>query len=341
MAGENMALEAIHDAFIIDLGLPDLDGLDLIARCRAQGQLRTSFNSVARRVCRRNVFSRTGAGRRATTDETPFALPELLARLRNLLRRSCDSTDLNRCACRLLTYSSILVRREARRGDHLLQLTRRNFLCWNIFVAMKAGLVTRTMILDHVWKMKKLIPLPQRSGCPYLPPSRAKWIMATPRPLIHTIRGVGYVLNMPRSLRTTAAWRISTWDNSRVWPRNSRGVYDSLFFSSRGVSGNGVTPGLAAKLRFWLRSRRILQATTYTSGSCARWLSSRSQEVPDGAQCPRRETEFRFLPGHKTPNNMEGPLWGGPGLGRMLSSKAIQHRQGWLRDPPRSITVEG
>ena len=50
-AGEAMALEGIHDAFIIDLGLPDLDGLDLIARCRAQGKFGASFNPVRPPFC--------------------------------------------------------------------------------------------------------------------------------------------------------------------------------------------------------------------------------------------------------------------------------------------------
>ena len=61
-AGETMALEGIHDALIIDLGLPDLDGLDLIARCRAHGKNILGFNLVRPPFCRR-ARQGTGAGR--------------------------------------------------------------------------------------------------------------------------------------------------------------------------------------------------------------------------------------------------------------------------------------
>ena len=111
-----MALEGIHDAFIIDLGLPDLDGLDLIARCRAQGSSAPVLILSARRSVDERVKGLEQGGDDYLTK--PFALPELLARLRNLLRRSAvpqnESMRLQAADLQL-----DLVRREARRGEQL------------------------------------------------------------------------------------------------------------------------------------------------------------------------------------------------------------------------------
>src|SRR5580700_5830356 len=82
---EALALEGIHDGFIIDLGLPDGDGLDLIQRCRAQGSSTPVLILSARRSVDERVRGLEHGGDDYLTK--PFALAELLARLRNLLRR--------------------------------------------------------------------------------------------------------------------------------------------------------------------------------------------------------------------------------------------------------------
>jgi len=79
------AAETVYDASIIDLGLPDMDGLDLIARCRAQGQSAPVLILSARRSVDERVRGLEQGGDDYLTK--PFALAELLARLRNLLRR--------------------------------------------------------------------------------------------------------------------------------------------------------------------------------------------------------------------------------------------------------------
>jgi two-component system copper resistance phosphate regulon response regulator CusR len=187
--GEMKALEGVHDAFIVDLGLADMDGLDLIARCRSQGSQAPVLILSARRSVDERVRGLEQGGDDYLTK--PFALAELLARLRNLLRRmSTQQTDATRLQVGDLQLD--LVRHEVRRRDHLLQLTPQEFLLLEYLCRNAGRVVTRTMILDHVWRMRidpatnvvdvhiyRLRNKVDHSGLP---------------PLIHTIRGVGYVL---------------------------------------------------------------------------------------------------------------------------------------------------
>jgi two-component system copper resistance phosphate regulon response regulator CusR len=85
-----------------------------------------------------------------------------------------------------------LVRREARRGDHLLQLTPQEFSLLEYLCRNEGRVVTRTMILDHVWRMR--IDPATNVVDVHIYRLRGKVDHDTPRPLIHTIRGVGYVL---------------------------------------------------------------------------------------------------------------------------------------------------
>jgi DNA-binding response OmpR family regulator len=187
--GELRALEGVHDAFIIDLGLPDMDGLTLIARCRAQG----SSTPVLILSARRSVDERIRGLEQGGDDylTKPFALAELVARLRNLLRRSSlahnDSGCLEVAGLRL-----DLVRHEVRRGDHVLQLTQQEFSLLEYLCRNAGRVVTRTMILDHVWRMR-LDPATNVVDV-HIYRLRSKIDSDGRSPLIHTIRGVGYVL---------------------------------------------------------------------------------------------------------------------------------------------------
>ena len=185
---ELKALEGIHDAFIIDLGLPDMDGLDLIARCRAQGSPAPVLILSARRSADERVKGLERGGDDYLTK--PFALAELLARLRNLLRRSTapqsDSVQLQVADLHL-----DLLSHEARRGDHLLQLTPQEFSLLEYFCRNAGRVVTRTMILDHVWRMR--IDTATNVVDVHVYRLRSKVDLNGLSPLIHTVRGVGYV----------------------------------------------------------------------------------------------------------------------------------------------------
>src|SRR5271157_403908 len=115
-SAEALASENFHDAFIIDLGLPDMDGLDLIARCRAQGKAAPVLILSARRSVDERVKGLEQGGDDYLTK--PFALAEVVARLRNLLRRG-TAPQQEAVRLHVADLELDLVRREARRGGQL------------------------------------------------------------------------------------------------------------------------------------------------------------------------------------------------------------------------------
>lgn len=181
--------DKVYDAFILDLGLPDMDGLDLIARCRAQGHTAPVLILSARRSVDERVRGLEQGGDDYLTK--PFAFAELLARLRNLLRRSspaaAESTRL-----RVRDLELDLIRREARRGDTLLQLTTQEFALLEYLCRNAGRVVTRTMILDQVWRMR--IDPATNVVDVQIYRLRNKVDLGFQHSLIHTIRGVGYVI---------------------------------------------------------------------------------------------------------------------------------------------------
>ena len=188
-SGEHLALAGLHDAMVVDLGLPDMDGMDLIARCRAQGNNAPVLILSARRSVDERVLGLEQGGDDYLTK--PFALAELMARLRNLLRRS--NTAQNESArLRVADLEINLLRRESRRGDRLLQLTTQEFSLLEYLCRNAGRVVTRTMILDHVWRMR--IDPATNVVDVHIYRLRSKVDGNASRPLIHTIRGVGYVL---------------------------------------------------------------------------------------------------------------------------------------------------
>jgi len=186
---ERMSLESVHDILIVDLGLPDEDGFSLILRLRQLG-LRAPVLILS---ARRSVDDRVRGLEQGGDDylTKPFALAELLARVRNLVKRNTSSaTEATRL--RVLDLELDLLRREASRSGEILNLTPQEFVLLEYLCRNAGRVVTRSMILDGVWGMR--IQPDTNVVDVHIYRLRGKVDTTGRQPLIRTLRGVGYVL---------------------------------------------------------------------------------------------------------------------------------------------------
>ncbi len=190
------ALEAIvanrPDAMVHDVMMPRLDGLEVARRLRSTGDdlpilVLTARDTVSDRV----------SGLDAGADDylpKPFALEELLARLRALLRRANPETQ-NGQASEALSFADLTLdpgTREVHRGGREISLTRTEFALLELFLSYPKHVLTRSRILEEVWGYD--FPTSGNALEVYVGYLRRK-TEATGEPrLIHTVRGVGYVL---------------------------------------------------------------------------------------------------------------------------------------------------
>lgn len=187
---ETPALEGIHDLCIVDLSLPGMDGLRFIENCRGQGMRAPVLILSARRSVDERVAGLEKGGDDYLTK--PFALAELLARVRALLRRTTGTVGSESTRLRIADLEIDLLRREVRRADALLDLTTKEFSLLEYLARNVGRVVTRSMILDHVWHMR-FAPMTNVVDV-HMHRLRAKVDAGTDRKLIHTVRGAGYVL---------------------------------------------------------------------------------------------------------------------------------------------------
>jgi DNA-binding response OmpR family regulator len=186
---ERMTIESTHDVLVVDLGLPDEDGLSLILRLRQLG-LRAPVLILS---ARRSVDDRVRGLEQGGDDylTKPFALAELLARLRNLVKRNSSSVA-EAARLRVLDLELDLLRREASRSGEILNLTPQEFVLLEYLCRNAGRVVTRSMILDEVWGMR--IQPDTNVVDVHIYRLRGKVDTDGRRPLIRTLRGVGYVL---------------------------------------------------------------------------------------------------------------------------------------------------
>jgi two-component system response regulator MprA len=195
LAGDGLAaLESIArnrpDAVVLDVMMPRLDGLEACRRLRSAGEdlpilVLTARDAVSDRV----------AGLDAGADDylpKPFALEELLARLRALLRRTqpAFSSDSGQLSFADLTLDPLA--REVTRGERTVRLTRTEFNLLELLMRHPRQVLTRSQILEEVWGFD--FPTTANSLEVYIGYLRRKTEAAGEPRLIHTVRGIGYAL---------------------------------------------------------------------------------------------------------------------------------------------------
>jgi two-component system OmpR family response regulator len=182
------------DAVVLDIMLPDIDGLEVLKRLRATHPHVCVLFLTARDAVEDRVAGITAGGDDYVTK--PFSLEEVLARLRGLLRRA----GLARARTGTeLTVGDLVMdeeAREVRRGSRPVELTATEFELLRFLMRNPRRVLSKAQILDRVWNydfggQAHVVEL-------YISYLRKK-IDAGAEPLIHTVRGVGYVLKPPTS----------------------------------------------------------------------------------------------------------------------------------------------
>lgn len=187
--GERMLSKKTYHLVILDIMLPKKDGLDLLAALRASGNdvpvlLLTAKGTVDDRVKGLD----TGADDYLVK---PFAISELLARVRSLLRRKKDSgAPSTTLSIGDLTLD--LMSHKATRNGKVIDLTSKEFALLEYFIRNKNKTLTRSSITEHIWNYNfdtgtNIIDV-------YINHLRAKIDGGFPKKMIHTVRGVGYLM---------------------------------------------------------------------------------------------------------------------------------------------------
>ena len=184
-------VRSLPEAVVLDVGLPGIDGLEVSRRVRRLGNrvpmlILTARDAVADRI----------DGLDAGADDymvKPFDVGELKARLRALLRRSRPQADTD-----VLSFAEIALdapRHGAQVGEKFVELTRTEYQLLELLLLNPRSVLSHSLIYDHVWGYD--FGPASNALRVYVGYLRRKLEQAGARNLIHTVRGVGYVLREP------------------------------------------------------------------------------------------------------------------------------------------------
>ncbi|MDP9372420.1 MAG: response regulator transcription factor [Chloroflexota bacterium] len=186
-AGLDLATSGTYDLVVLDRMLPGLDGLAICRRMRAEGVSTPVLMLTARGAVEDRVD-----GLNAGADDylvKPFAMAELLARVAALLRHRDRGLDAS-ATLQVGDLTLDLLRHEARRAGRVIDLTAKEFALLEYLMRHPGQALTRTQITDQVWRydldaLSNVVDI-------YIHYLRDKIDRGFPRPLIKTVRGVGY-----------------------------------------------------------------------------------------------------------------------------------------------------
>lgn len=182
--GEDLACSNIYDLIVLDLMLPDRDGIEVCRNMRRRG--------VKSKVLMLTALSSTDdkvTGLNAGADDylsKPFEFEELTARLRALLRRDAAETRFLRCDDLELDLYS----RNAKRGENHIDLSNKEFTLLEYLLRNQNRVLSRTQIGEKVWDLS-FEPTSNVVDV-YISTLRRKMDRGYPRELIHTVKGAGY-----------------------------------------------------------------------------------------------------------------------------------------------------
>jgi len=193
-AAVRTAREYRPDAVVLDMMLPDLDGLEVLRRVRDHLPEVPVLFLTAKDAVEDRIAGLTAGGDDYVTK--PFSLEEVVARLRGLLRRS---NQVARAEDTVLTVGDLSLdedSHEVRRGGQVIALTATEYELLRFLMRNPRRVLSKAQILDRVWNydfggQANVVEL-------YISYLRKK-IDAGREPMIHTVRGVGYVLRPPAS----------------------------------------------------------------------------------------------------------------------------------------------
>ncbi len=188
--GLHLAMEGDYDLLVLDGMLPGIDGLGLLAALRQSKQTPVLMLTARVRVEDRVRGLQSGADDYLVK---PFAFSELLARIQVLLRRARPAGD-GATVLGLADLEIDLIRRKAVRAGRRLDLTAQEFGLLTLFLRRQGEVLSRTEIAEQVWDMNfdsatNVIDVAVRR-------LRSKLDAPFERSLLHTVRGMGYVLEL-------------------------------------------------------------------------------------------------------------------------------------------------